>query len=439
MRDLLRLLLAEALNATPPEHTRRDIRLPSIPGKGFAVIGVRRSGKTTFLWQCLADRLAAGAPRESLLLLSLEDDRLAGMQVGDLAWLVEEYYRVAPSARRDGSATLFLDEIQAVPGWELFARRMIDSERISLFLSGSSAKLLSSEVATSMRGRAMDVIVHPFGFREALRHASIEPLGPWNRLGPAERSELDARLRRYLVAGGFPEAQGAPDADRVRLLRGYVDMVVLRDVVERHGMGNIVALRALQRQLLASPGGAVSVQKSYDALRSAGIAVSKDTVHACMGYLEDAFLIRTVWVHTASERRRHSNPRKCYPVDPGLIAAYERSGRLNTGHALETAVMLELERRGWDIGYVRTPDGYEVDFIATRYGSDPLLIQVCAQADDATTLARELRALASAMTEEPEARAILVTLDASPPPAPLPVGVEWAPAAQFLLYELPER
>jgi hypothetical protein len=153
--------LTEALAAGVPELTRREIRLPQVPGKALAVIGMRRSGKTCFLWQCLADLLAAGAPRESLVFLNFEDDRLAGMEVSDLSFLLEEYYRLQPAFRDQTRVTWFLDEIQLVPGWETFARRVLDSEKVRLFLSGSSASMLSREVATSMRGRAMEVVVFP--------------------------------------------------------------------------------------------------------------------------------------------------------------------------------------------------------------------------------------------------------------------------------------
>jgi len=156
MREMLRLKLAEAIAGPVPGFTRRDVRLPRVPGKALAVIGVRRSGRTTYLWQCLSARLSAGAPREALLLLGLQDDRLAGMQAADLAWLVEEYFRDYPALRGDPRVTFFLDEVQTVLGWERFARRLIDTEKASLFLSGSSARLLSREVATSMRGRGMN-------------------------------------------------------------------------------------------------------------------------------------------------------------------------------------------------------------------------------------------------------------------------------------------
>jgi predicted AAA+ superfamily ATPase len=435
MQDLLRLKLTEAITSPVPPLTRRDIRLPAVARKALAVIGVRRSGKTTFMWQSLAERQAAGVPREALLMLALEDDRLVGLEASGLAWLMEEYYRQYPAYRGVRQVTLFLDEIQTVPGWEGFARRLMDTERVDLFLSGSSARLLSREVATSMRGRALEVLIHPFSFRESLRHAGVEPAEPWNRLPAPARSDLDHRLRRYLFEGGFPEAQGIDARDRNSLLRSHVDVVVLRDVIERHAVSNPLPLRWMQRQLLANPAGLFSVHKLHGALKSQGVAVSKDTLHEYLTHLEDAFLIRTLSLHTSSERQRMVNPRKAYPVDPGLIPIYERSGRPNWGHALEAAVFLELERRGYEMGYVRTPQGFEVDFLAMSPGEPPLLVQVCADVLDPQTYDREVRALAAAAGEYLSARALLVTLESTPPTPSLPPPLKWRCAADWLLGE----
>jgi hypothetical protein len=425
--DLLRFKLDESLAAEPPALTRRDIRLPRIRGKAFAVVGVRRAGKTSFLLQCRADRIAAGSPREAQLLVSLEDERLEGVTVADLRWLIEEHARRYPDLRERGGLTLYLDEVQTVPGWEGLVRRLMDSGGVDVFVSGSSAKLVSREVATSLRGRAMEVLIHPFSFREALRHAGAEPTEP---------AALDQRLRRYLTEGGFPEAQGTVPRDRAALLGSYVDVVVLRDVIERHGVSNPLALRWLVRQLLANPGGLFSIKKHYDTLRSQGVSVGKDTLHEYLAHLEDAFLVRTVSMHSASERQRMVNPRKAYPVDTGLIGLFERSGRAHHGRALETAVLLELERRGWVADYLRTSEGCEVDFLAHRAGEAPLLVQVCLETEDDGTWERELRALQAGFAVVSEARPFLVTLDAIPPRRPLPPGLTWAPAARWLLEEM---
>ena len=432
-RPVIRQKIADALEAPLPVFTVRDIRLPDIPGKAMVVIGMRRSGKTTFLWQCLAAKMNTGAPRDTLLHFSFEDERLAGMTADDLQGIIEEYYTLHPEYRDTRKITLFLDEIQVVEGWERFVRRLMDTEQVDIFLSGSSSLLLSREVATSMRGRGIEVLVHPFSFREHLRHHNAEPAMDWNRLSKARRSALEKHFRNYLDSGGFPEAQGLIPRDRAALLRSYVDVATLRDVIERHQVTNPAALRWMQRHLLGSPAAPFSVQKFFDALKSQGMAVGKNTLHEYLAYLEDAFLIRTVPLHTASERQRMVNPRKAYPVDPGLIPLYERTGRTNAGHALETVVFLELERRGYDIGYLRTREGWEVDFCAGQPLGNTVLVQVCAEVNEPETLEREVRALQAIAPLHPEAEALLITLDTTPPKISLPETIHWRPAIQWLL------
>ncbi|MEZ4595997.1 MAG: AAA family ATPase, partial [Chloroflexota bacterium] len=178
--ELLRLKLAEALASRARPQTQRDIREPRVPGKALAVIGVRRSGKTSYMAQRREARIARGRPAESQLLITLEDDRLVGMAAADLAWLLDEHARRFPGLAHERS--LYLDEVQVVPGWEGVVRRYLDTGGIDIHVSGSSAKLLSREVATSLRGRALEVLVHPFSFREALRHARDEPTAAYDDL-----------------------------------------------------------------------------------------------------------------------------------------------------------------------------------------------------------------------------------------------------------------
>ena len=398
---------------------------------------MRRAGKTTLLWQILQDRLARGTQREGLLYFGFEDERLAGMTVADLDLIVEEYYQLHPEWRDARRPTFFLDEIQTVPGWEVFARRLLETERIDLFLSGSSARLLSREVATSMRGRAMEALVHPFSFREYLRYFGREPERPADLLPKSARSTLEKDLRTYLAQGGFPESLSAAARDRFELLRGYVDTTLLRDVIERHAVSNPVALRWMVRHLLANPAGSFSVNKFHGDLHSQNIAVAKDTLHAYLGHLEDAFLIRTVSMSSGSERQRMVNPRKAYPIDMGLIPVFDPTGRANLGHALEAAVMLELERRGAQISYLRTAEGFEVDFLIRYPEGGEELIQVCSDLDASTTREREIRALLAAGTERPGTLQRLISL-VPETPRDLPPGVVWHSASEWLLSEREE-
>ena len=432
MRDLIRRKIVDALAEPIPQFTRRDVHIPAIPNKAIAVIGMRRAGKTTLLWQILQDRLARGTPRDGLLYFGFEDERLAGMTLEDLGQVVEEYYQLHPEWRDGRRPVFFLDEIQTVAGWETFARRLLETEKIDLFLSGSSARLLSREVATSMRGRAMEALVHPFSFREYLRYFGREPKRPAEQLPKAARSALEKDLRTYLECGGFPESLSAPVRDRFELLRGYVDTTLLRDVIERHRVSNPVALRWMVRHLLANPAGTFSVNKFHGDLHSQNIAVAKDTLHAYLGHLEDSFLVRTVSMSSGSERQRMVNPRKAYPIDMGLIPVFDPSGRANYGHALETAVLLELERRGAQISYLRTAEGFEVDFLVRYPEGGEELIQVCAELDVPATREREIHALHSAGSEKPDATLRLITLTAQNL-RDLPDGIIWQSASEWLL------
>lgn len=426
--------LADSLSGSLPRGTRRLVwGLPALAGKITAVVGMRRAGKTTYLHQLRAERLDGGVGRERLPYLNFEDERLAGLAADQLHLLVERYYRHYPALRGQEVVTWCLDEVQLVPGWERFVRRLMDEERVEVMVTGSSAALLSREIATALRGRAWEVLMHPFGFAEALDHAGQAGPADTAMLGSAARSALERAFGDYLVVGGFPEAQGLPTAARTQLLRDYVDVAMLRDVMERHQVANLTALRWLVRHLLGNAAGSFSVEKFHATLRSQGLPVARDTLHQLLEYLQDCFLVRCVWMESSSERQRMVNPRKAYPVDPGLIPIYDRSGRANVGHALETAVLVELERRRADVSYVKTREGYEVDFLARYLDGHEELIQVCAEAREPATAERELRALQAAAAAHPKAQLRLLTLTRDGLPAQMPAEVAGEPAYAWML------
>lgn len=431
-RHIIRQKIADTLAQPLPALTRRDVWVPVVPGKAVAVIGMRRAGKTCMLWQLLADPLAAGAHRSSLLYFSFEDERLAGLRASDLDLIVEEYFRRHPEHRGDARAVFFLDGIQLVPGWETFVRKILDTENIDVFLSGSSARMLSREIANSMRGRAMEAVVRPFSFTESLRHAGLEPpatQSPDKQL----RSTLGKALLTFLETGGFPEAQGLDQRSRMELLRTYVDVVLLRDIIERHDISHPQCLRWMVRQLLGNPAGGFSINKFHNDLRSQGLGIGKDKLYAYLEHLEDSFLLRSLHIATDSIRRRQVNPRKVYPVDTGLIALFNRSGKAQTGHALETAVLHELERRGAEVAYVKTESGYEVDFHARLADGTESLVQVSADVDAPSTLEREVRALTEAAQAFPHASLHLVTLARPAGRIHMPDSIELAEASVWLL------
>jgi hypothetical protein len=428
--------LADSLRTPLPMLTQRHVLgQVTIPGKATAVVGMRRAGKTYFLHQVRQQQAAEGIPRDRLPYVNFEDERLAGIEAAHLGSLFESYYRERPGLRGKQAVTWCFDEIQVVPGWEKFVRRLLDSEKVQVYITGSSASLLSREIATALRGRAWEVVIHPFSFEESLRHRNLGvPTNPAS-MTAVERSSVERAFLDYLSAGGFPEAQGMDAPTRMQLLGDYVDVSMLRDVVERHSVTNVVGLRWLLRHLLGNVGALFSVEKFYSSLKSQGFAISKDTVHSLLSHVEDCFLVRTVWMEAASERRRMVNPRKAYPVDPGLIPVFDRTGRRNLGHALESAVLVELERRRAEVTYVRTPSGLEVDFLARHRDGGFELIQVCADMTDEATSAREIRALEEAGRVHPQAVRRLLLLARDALRSSLPVGIIAQPAYEWLLGE----
>ena len=409
MRDAIRLRLLDTLELGLPDLTPRSARVPKMPNKAQAVIGMRRAGKTFFLYQQMQQLMETGIEQDRLVFFSFEDERLAEVALDDLHWIEDEYFARFPE-NRSKRVFFFLDEVQLVDGWERYVRRLMDTENVQVFFSGSSARLLSREVASAMRGRAMETVIYPYGFREYLAHHNTEiPKRP-DRAGKALRSLLENRVSSYLLEGGFPEAQGLENRERNALLQGYVNTLIFRDVVERNDAANLAVLRMLVRHLITNFGSPFTVNKFYNHLKSQGVRVGKGTLHDYLGHLQDAFLIYPIAVHTESERKRMVNPIKPYVVDPGLAQSYSPKREPDLGNLLENVVLIELLRQGANVTYFRTPSGLEVDFIAQHPDGRVEAIQVSADISQPQTREREERAVAELGELLPEAEFVLVNL-----------------------------
>ncbi len=409
MQTIIDQLIADFHERQLPEMTRRQIRLPWIQGKIDTVIGMRRSGKTWFLYQVMRELLQEGFPADALLYLNFEDERLMPITPSDLHHIPDTFYRRYPHLK-ERQCVYFFDEIQNVQGWESFVRRLLDSENVHICLTGSSARLLSTEIATSLRGRSLATEIFPFNFAEFLEHAGIDSKMD-KQPGSRRRALLENRFSAYLETGGFPEVQGLEKNHRIRVLQEYLDVVVLRDLIERHGISNVTALRYMIRHLMNSSACLFSVQKFHNDLKSQGIACGKNTLHEFFNYLADVYLFFPVCIHSGSERSRMVNPRKVYAVDTGMIRACSRSTSPDWGRLLENFVFMELRRRTGRIEYYRTQSGREVDFYVSYTSGKISLIQSTAKMEDEKTAEREISALSEAMEECRLSEASIVTFN----------------------------
>ncbi len=380
-----------------PQPIPRERRLSFIPRKVDAVIGVRRGGKTWFLFQIMRE-LALQISWERILYLNFEDERLYPLKIQDLHLIEETFYELYPQSA-EKLCYFFFDEIQNVTGWERYVRRLIDTGQIQVVVTGSSAKLLSQEISTSLRGRSLPTELYPLSFREFLRFHGIKP--PMRtELGLKTRTKLSALFKKFLLIGGFPEVQNLSELDRLRVLQEYFRSIMYRDVVERYNVRQITPLKNFMLYLISSVGKQFSVNKVYQHLRSLQIKVDKNQLYNYLNYLEDAYFCFVLEIFSKSPKVRQINPSKLYLIDTGLWLALKPGVDPDWGILLENFVFLELKRRHFQLFYYRTKTRKEIDLIAiSETTGKKILIQVAFDVSQKETFEREIAALFEASEE----------------------------------------
>ena len=406
LHDTLKAMILDFQETEPATGVPRRLRLETVPGKATVCIGVRRSGKSTFLYQ-LIERLAArGIPRQNVLYLNLFDDRLHRLRHGGLGAIIDAYFSLYPQKKQVETVHCFFDEIQAVPGWEPFVDRLLRTERCQVYLTGSSAQLLSREIATQMRGRALAWEIFPFSFREFLDYRGIDGAG---ELSTGRRLAIANAFEEYWERGGFPEVAGVGRELRLRIHQEYFNAILFRDLVERHDVSHPRAVADLAHRLVDCAASLYTVNRLTGYLKSLGHKVPKAAVAEYLAWFEDCYFLFTVQIFDASAARRNANPKKVYCIDHALITSVASGILVNSGHLLENLVFTALRRRHERIYYYRTGTGREVDFVVPRRGRPPLLVQVCESVAHPQTRKRELAALVRAMEELGVMSATLVT------------------------------
>lgn len=399
MLDLLKILLAEFQDklSALDDTVERDFTFPELKKQINVALGMRRVGKTTCVLQKIRSLLKkTNVHHSQILYLNFEDDRLQPCSQQKLRELIESFYSLYPD-NHERVCYLFFDEIQNVEDWALLIRRIFDTKNVRIYLTGSSAKLLSKEIHTSLRGRGLASEVWPYSFKEYLRAQQIS--FKEEILGQKIYDQLMQHLKTYLQTGGFPGVFTVPGARRRELLQAYVDVVITRDIIERHGITQISLLKYMIKTLLKSTGTPFAVNKFFNDLKSQGLSGAKNTVYNYMQYIEDTYLCFMVPLYSESIRKSHSNPRKIYAIDPGISRAYSFGINQNLGHLFETMVYLDLRRAGYEIYYYLTQERYEIDFLVIDNTGVAKLYQVAWDISDKETLQREMRALECAKNE----------------------------------------
>lgn len=408
-QKILKILLGELRDKLQrlQRDVPRDIQFPEAPGKIKVAIGMRRSGKTWFVYQQILKLLAQGVELESILYVNFEDDRLQPLDYQKLAKLIESFYSLYP-INHERKCYLFLDEIQTVDKWPLVIRRMHDTKNAEIFLTGSSAKLLSKEIATNLRGRSIATEVWPYSFSEFMRAKKVH----FERdiYDKKTQDRLTHLFKQYLSDGGFPEVTHYDSEIRQKVLQEYLDIAIYRDIIERHSIKNPTLIKYMILSLIHNVGKPFSVNKFYNEVKSRGYAISRDVLYEYADYIEDAYLGFSVSLYDRSIRKVQTNPKKVYAIDPGMVRSTTLEFETDLGRLFENVVYLDLRRQGHKISYYLTEERYEVDFLIQTGQGKKKLFQVVWQMEEASTFERETRALYTAM-KELDVEGEIITLD----------------------------
>ena len=396
--QLISLLLAEFHDKLQRIHNMvpREVRFVQVDNKIKVAIGMRRVGKTYFIFQHILNLLKQDVPLSCMLYINFEDDRLLPLTRDKLANLLDAFYAVHPE-NHDKRCYIFLDEIQNVDDWAMVIRRVFDSKNVDIYLTGSSAKLLSNEIATSLRGRSLTTEIWPYDFNEyLLAHRHIIKRKPY---GAKVRDQLTQVFYKYLNEGGFPEVTTYNQYAREQTLQDYVNVVTYRDIVERYHISNPSIIKYMLLFMISNVAMPFSINKFYNDLKSQGYKVTKDCLYDYAQYIEDAFLAFLVPLYSDSIRKVQVNPKKNYIIDTGLVRAMTLDHTKDLGRLFENLIYLDLRRQGLAIYYYLTKERYEVDFLVKTAQGKKELIQVALNMDNANTKLREERALEAAMAE----------------------------------------
>lgn len=412
MKNALKAVMREFYDdGIPEDAVSRDIDYCERLRAATVVKGMRRTGKTFVTYLKMRTLTDKGIELGRIVHVNFEDERLKHLSVDDLHLINEVHAELYPECAKQ-KCWYFLDELQNVEGWEAYARRLVDSSKVQLSLTGSSSKLLSEEIATAMRGRSIPIEVFPLSFTEFVRfNGIIDPL-PKDGWTERERGTLRNAMCRYLEQGGFPDVQHVGAGLRAAMLQGYVDAVLYRDVLERHKVPSIQALRYTLDYLFHNFARKVSSRAIVGVLRQMGVATGRESISDYLDFFKDAYLAYSVPIRSDSLAVKRVNPDKIYLVDTGLVRAMNAKMDPEKGWLLENLVFLSL-RRGFNrIEYYVTKGGGEVDFLVQDCAtSKRRLIQVSWDMSNEPTFSREMKALKDAMSETGISDGTIVTWD----------------------------
>lgn len=399
-KQIIKRLIIEKQKAIPEFFIiRREIQFDA--KANYVLVGLRRSGKSFMMYQDAQNMMKRpGLTQENILYINFEDERLSDISSDNLGEILDAYSELYPEKK----PLIYLDEIQVVDGWEKFARRLADS-KYRVMITGSNAKMLSREIATTLGGRYIPKEVFPFSFREYLEYKGIELDRNWI-YDQRACSQISNSFDHYFTNGGLAESFNLED--KREYLNSLCQKILLGDIVERNKVRNARAFRLLTRKLADSVMQPSSLSRLKHIIDSSGDSISLPILKDYLEYLEESYLFFSI-PNMSSSISEQTTIRKRYIVDNGLLNLFLFSGETKL---LENIVACKLIRK-----YRNTPEetqvyyynkNVEIDFCIP---SAKMAIQVSYSLVDNATYRREIGALEKFLDVYPDFTAIVITRD----------------------------
>ncbi len=381
-KESIKAVLLQRMEQPWPSVTRRDLQIPIDSGKVVTLIGARRTGKTFLMFQTITDLLASGVDPTQIIYLNFEDDRLYPIETTELDLILRAHSELFPDAPK-AKRYLFFDELQNVPEWERYVRRVYDTENVSVYLTGSSSSLLQKDMSTAMRGRSISFEVFPLSFPEFLSFKDIQYV-PYSADSEARVAHAFAE---YLDWGGFPEVVTADEALKPLILQEYASLMLHRDLIERYGVRNEHLMHLLLKFCAEHTASLVSINKLFNDFSSRGVKTGKATLYDYMSMLENSYIALPCPKVDPSSRRQLQAPSKVHMLDPGLCRVFRPFPERDIGHRFESVIFLHERRKRRDLFHYR--NGFEIDIC---WNEGQTFVNAAWDLNDTSTLKRELDA-----------------------------------------------
>ena len=391
-KELVKQIIANSqLRMESIDVVDRNVKLPIDSGKIITVPGVRRCGKSTLLLLTIKQLLAGGVDRRQILFFNFDDERIkwSGQNLDTIIVAYRELYPDIPL--RD--VYMFFDEVQMASDWQSFVRRIYEEECRNIYITGSNSQMLSSELATVLRGRSLQYEEFPLSFDEVCRFRKVDP----GVYGAASRARLASLFDEYLVWGGFPEVVMAPQELRDKILSDYYYVMLYRDMVEHFNINPASVARYFIRRVMENLIKPTSINKVYNELKSMGVSLGKDRAYSLAEQCEAVYLFLPLNRYMASVQRTTTSDVKYYCIDNGLRKLTLKPMSEDDGKRLENVVYLHLRRSLDEMQKLSYFKGVgECDFVVSRQEEVQMLIQVTWEMSEPDTYERELAGLLEA-------------------------------------------